>query len=42
VIKAMDDYFTGKVATAQEALDIAVATSNELLEEYNLTAPAAQ
>lgn len=37
VIKAMDDYFTGKVASAQEALDAAVATSNELLEEYNST-----
>ncbi|MBC8099693.1 MAG: ABC transporter substrate-binding protein [Armatimonadetes bacterium] len=36
VIKAMDDFWTGKVATAQEALDAAVAASNELLEEYNL------
>jgi sn-glycerol 3-phosphate transport system substrate-binding protein len=37
VIKALDDYFTGKVGSAQEALDAAVATSNELLEEYNST-----
>ncbi len=37
VIKAMDDFITGKVASAQEALDAAVAVSNELLEEYNST-----
>jgi sn-glycerol 3-phosphate transport system substrate-binding protein len=36
VIQAMDAYFTGTIATAQEALDIAVSTSNDLLEEYNL------
>lgn len=35
--KALDDLLTGKVATAQEALDAAVAISNELLEEYNST-----
>ena len=35
VIKALDDYFTGKVATAKEALDAAVARANEKLEEYN-------
>jgi sn-glycerol 3-phosphate transport system substrate-binding protein len=37
VITAMDQYFTGVVASAQEALDAAVAQSNEVLEEYNLT-----
>lgn len=37
VVKAIDDFITGKVATAQEALDAAVAASNEVLEEYNLT-----
>jgi sn-glycerol 3-phosphate transport system substrate-binding protein len=37
VVKAMDDYFTGKAANAQEALDAALATSNEKLEEYNST-----
>jgi sn-glycerol 3-phosphate transport system substrate-binding protein len=35
VIKAMDDYFSGKVATAKEALDQAAAAANEKLEEYN-------
>lgn len=37
VLLAMDDFFTGKVATAQEALDRAVAGANEKLEEYNST-----
>lgn len=37
VITAMDDYMTGKVASAQEALDRAVANANEILEEYNST-----
>ena len=37
VIKAIDDYFTGKVATAKEALDTAVAAANEKLTEYNST-----
>jgi sn-glycerol 3-phosphate transport system substrate-binding protein len=36
-VAAFDQYFTGQFATAQEALDSAVATSNEQLEEYNLT-----
>jgi sn-glycerol 3-phosphate transport system substrate-binding protein len=36
VITALDDFLTGKAATAQEALDGAVANSNDLLEEYNL------
>lgn len=37
VIKAIDDFLTGKVATAKEALDAALASSNEKLEEYNAT-----
>jgi sn-glycerol 3-phosphate transport system substrate-binding protein len=37
VITAMDDFLTGKVATAQEALDRAVSNANEILEEYNST-----
>jgi sn-glycerol 3-phosphate transport system substrate-binding protein len=37
VIKAIDDYLMGNVPSAQAALDAAVAASNELLEEYNLT-----
>ncbi len=37
VITAMDDFFTGKAATAQEALDRAVESANEKLTEYNLT-----
>lgn len=37
VVTAMDDLITGKVATAQEALDRAVAAANEKLEEYNST-----
>ncbi len=37
VITAIDGYLTGAIPTAQEALDIAVATSNELLTEYNST-----
>jgi sn-glycerol 3-phosphate transport system substrate-binding protein len=37
VIQAMDEYFTGKFATAQEALDAAVIKSNDLLQEYNST-----
>jgi sn-glycerol 3-phosphate transport system substrate-binding protein len=37
VITAMDAYFTGAAATAQEALDRAVADANEILEEYNST-----
>ncbi|MBL8130636.1 MAG: ABC transporter substrate-binding protein [Anaerolineae bacterium] len=36
-VAAFDQYFTGGYASAQEALDAAVATSNELLAEYNLT-----
>lgn len=36
-VEAFDRYFLGEFATAQEALDSAVATSNEQLEEYNLT-----
>jgi sn-glycerol 3-phosphate transport system substrate-binding protein len=36
-VAAFDQYFTGQFATAQEALDSAVSTSNELLTEYNLT-----
>ncbi|MDX2140371.1 MAG: ABC transporter substrate-binding protein [Chloroflexota bacterium] len=39
VITAMDDFFTGRVPTAQEALDNAVALANEKLEEYNSTVP---
>lgn len=37
VIKAIDDYLTGKVATAKEALDAAAAAANEKLVEYNST-----
>jgi sn-glycerol 3-phosphate transport system substrate-binding protein len=37
VITAMDDFFTGKVATAEEALNRAAANANEILEEYNST-----
>jgi sn-glycerol 3-phosphate transport system substrate-binding protein len=37
VNKATDDFLTGKVATAKEALDSAVASSNEKLEDYNAT-----
>ncbi len=37
VIKAIDDFFTGKVKTAQEALDKAAASANEKLDEYNST-----
>ncbi|MBC7810851.1 MAG: ABC transporter substrate-binding protein [Burkholderiales bacterium] len=36
-VEAFDRYFRGEFATAQEALDSAVAISNEQLEEYNLT-----
>ncbi|MDX2160614.1 MAG: ABC transporter substrate-binding protein [bacterium] len=36
-VEAFDRYFNGEFATAQEALDAAVAISNEQLEEYNLT-----
>ncbi|MGQ9910003.1 MAG: ABC transporter substrate-binding protein [Candidatus Flexifilum sp.] len=36
-VAAFDQYFTGQFASAQEALDSAVAISNEQLEEYNLT-----
>jgi sn-glycerol 3-phosphate transport system substrate-binding protein len=36
-VQTMDRYFNGEFATAQEALDAAVAISNEQLEEYNLT-----
>jgi sn-glycerol 3-phosphate transport system substrate-binding protein len=36
-VEAFDLFMTGQFATAQEALDSAVATSNEQLEEYNLT-----
>lgn len=35
VIKAMDDYFSGKLATAQEALDQAATAANEKLSDYN-------
>lgn len=35
VVKAMDDFWTGKVATAKEALDAAVVASNEKLTDYN-------
>lgn len=35
VIKAIDDFITGKVPTAKEALDKAVASSNEKLGDYN-------
>ncbi len=37
VNKATDDFLTGKVATAKDALDKAVASSNDKLEEYNAT-----
>jgi len=37
IIKALDNYFTGKSKTAQEALDAAVKAANEKLEEYNST-----
>jgi sn-glycerol 3-phosphate transport system substrate-binding protein len=37
VITAMDEFFTGVVPTAQEALDSAVDSANEKLEEYNST-----
>jgi sn-glycerol 3-phosphate transport system substrate-binding protein len=37
VIKAIDDFMTGKVPTAKEALDKATASSNEKLEDYNAT-----
>jgi len=36
-VAAFDQYFTGQFASAQEALDSAVAISNEQLREYNLT-----
>lgn len=36
-VQAFDRYFNGEFASAQEALDAAVAISNEQLEEYNLT-----
>ncbi|PJF26697.1 MAG: hypothetical protein CUN53_06870, partial [Phototrophicales bacterium] len=36
-VQAFDGYFNGELASAQEALDAAVAISNEQLEEYNLT-----
>ena len=35
--EAVERYMAGEFATAQEALDSAVAISNEQLEEYNLT-----
>jgi sn-glycerol 3-phosphate transport system substrate-binding protein len=35
LLKAMDDYFSGKIATAQEALDQAAAAANEKLSDYN-------
>jgi sn-glycerol 3-phosphate transport system substrate-binding protein len=35
VNKATDDFLTGKIATAKEALDKAVASSNEKLSDYN-------
>lgn len=37
VIKAIDDFIMGNAPSAQAALDAAVAASNEILEEYNLT-----
>jgi sn-glycerol 3-phosphate transport system substrate-binding protein len=37
VVKAIDDFLTGKIGTPKEALDAAVASSNEKLEEYNAT-----
>jgi sn-glycerol 3-phosphate transport system substrate-binding protein len=36
-VEAFDRYMLGEFATAQEALDAAVAISNEQLTEYNLT-----
>ncbi len=36
-VAAFDQYFTGQFASAQEALDFAVANSSEVLTEYNLT-----
>ncbi|GAB4521846.1 MAG: ABC transporter substrate-binding protein [Anaerolineae bacterium] len=36
-VEAVDRFMRGEFASAQEALDSAVAVSNELLEEYNLT-----
>lgn len=36
-VEAFDRLMNGDFASAQEALDSAVAVSNELLEEYNLT-----
>ena len=37
VVKAIDDFIMGNAPSAQAALDAAVAASNEILEEYNLT-----
>lgn len=37
VNKATDDFLTGKVASAKDALDKAVASSNEKLDDYNAT-----
>jgi sn-glycerol 3-phosphate transport system substrate-binding protein len=37
-VEALDRYMRGEFATAQEAMDAAVAISNEQLAEYNLTA----
>ncbi len=40
VQKAMDLFWTGKTASAKEALDAGVAKANEQLEEYNSTVKA--
>lgn len=37
VITAMDDFFSGRVASAQQALDRAAQDATEFLEEYNST-----